>query len=126
MLFFKRFFGFAIFLLWLKPVVSTEEWPQYRFNAGRTASSPNELPESMTLQWSRQLPATAPAWPAEPRKDFDWYYHPIAANGMVFISFSHNDSIAAFDINSGKEAWRFYTGGPVRFAPVYFEGRVLA
>ncbi|MCH7726140.1 MAG: hypothetical protein IH991_06635, partial [Planctomycetes bacterium] len=32
------------------------DWPQFRFDAGRTAASPAELPAELHLQWQRQLP----------------------------------------------------------------------
>ena len=32
------------------------DWPQWRYDAGRTAASPEELPAELHLQWVRRLP----------------------------------------------------------------------
>jgi outer membrane protein assembly factor BamB len=44
---------------------------------------------------------------------------------MVFVSSSRNDSVTALDAASGAEKWRFHAGGPVRFAPYCWRGRVF-
>ena len=44
----------------------------------------------------------------------------------MFVGSTVNDSVAAYDTESGDELWRFYTDGPVRFAPVADNGRVYA
>jgi len=33
------------------------DWPAWRYDAGRTAASPQELPAELRLQWTRELPA---------------------------------------------------------------------
>ena len=42
----------------------------------------------------------------------------------LFIGSSRTDSVTAYDTETGEEQWRFYTGGPVRCAPVAADGRV--
>lgn len=103
---------------------SAADWPTWRFDAGRSASSPEQLPASLNLQWVRVLPALKPAWPEDPRLQFDASYEPVAAGGTLFYGSSQNDSVTAVDLETGKQRWRFYAEGPVRFAPLVHKGRV--
>jgi len=40
----------------------------------------------------------------------------------MFVPSMVTDSVVALDTDSGKARWRFFTDGPVRFAPVAWEG----
>ena len=42
----------------------------------------------------------------------------------MFVPSMVTDSVTALDTATGGERWRFFAGGPVRFAPVAWEGRV--
>ena len=42
----------------------------------------------------------------------------------MFVPSSVNDSVTAFDLETGRERWRFYAQGPVRFPAVADQGRV--
>ncbi|MBI5722871.1 MAG: PQQ-binding-like beta-propeller repeat protein [Planctomycetes bacterium] len=103
---------------------SAEDWPAWRYSAGRTAATPHELPAVMTLKWSREFPAPQPAWPWEPRQAFDLVYEPIVADGTLFVGL-HCDKLLALDAETGDEKWSFFAEGPIRFAPVYWKGRVI-
>ncbi len=105
--------------------VEAGDWPQSRYDAGRGAVSPDELPDELHLQWVRELPAPRPAWPAsQPWLRFDLSYTPVAAGGLLFVPSMVTDSVTAYDTATGEERWRFYTDGPVRLAPVVYGGRV--
>ena len=117
--------AFSIFLLWLTVCVDAEDWPQWRFGPGRGAVSPHALPTELHLQWTRQLPKAAPAWPASQTKlQFDLAPEPVAANGKLFVPSSANDTLTAYDTKTGKQLWRFFAEAPIRFAPVATKGRV--
>ncbi|NUQ62281.1 MAG: PQQ-binding-like beta-propeller repeat protein [Pirellulales bacterium] len=106
-------------------VASAGDWPQWRFDAGRGAATPEELPAELHLQWVRRLPSPRPAWPeSQPWLRFDVSYSPVAAAGRLFVPSMVNDSLTAYDADSGEELWRFVTDGPVRLAPVADKGRV--
>ncbi len=72
----KRTATFTIVILGL--LLGTDlfgaDWPQFRYDAGRTAASPEELPEQLHLQWIRELHAPRPAFPLEVRLLFDASY----------------------------------------------------
>jgi len=100
-----------------------EDWPMWRHDAGRTGVSADSLPSNPRLQWIRELPPVTPTYRSE-RLQFDRGYEPIVSGDKLFISFSHNDSVAAYDVRTGVELWRYYADGPVRLAPVAWENNV--
>ena len=40
-------------------------WPQFRYDAGRTAASPASVPDDLQLRWTWTLPEPKPAYPNE-------------------------------------------------------------
>ncbi len=99
-------------------------WPQFRYDGGRTAASPHALPDDLELRWTWTLPAPRPAFPHEIRLAFDKSYEPVALDGMLFVPSMVTDSVTALDAETGQERWRFFAEGPVRFAPVAWNGKV--
>ena len=89
--------------------------------ASGAQSSP---PEQLHLQWMRQLPPRKPAWALTPMMPKDWAYEPAVCGDLVLVGCSHNDAVMAFDRASGAQRWRFYTNGPIHYAPVPEETRV--
>src|SRR5690606_38336828 len=49
---------------------------------------------------------------------------PIVMDGRMFLGFNDQDKLVALDAASGAVLWTFYTGGPVRLAPVGWQGKV--
>ena len=95
----------------------------WRFDMGRTNVSPEEIPASLNLQWQRQLPPVQPAF-QKSRLQFDQGYEPIAVGNSLFVALPHIDAVVSYAAQSGDEQWRFIADGPVRLAPVAWEGRV--
>ncbi len=101
------------------------DWPMWRYDAGRTATSPETLPADLHLQWVRRFAPPAPAWPASQTKlQFDASYEPVVLGKHLFVSSMASDRVTAYDTETGRELWRFYTDGPVRFAPVAWKEKV--
>ena len=103
---------------------NAEDWPTWRYDGERSASTSEELADQLHLHWSREYPPLKPAWPEDPRLYFDANYEPIVMGQTMFLSSSRNDSVTAIDTTTGKELWRFFADGPIRFAPVASRGRV--
>jgi len=101
------------------------DWPTWRHDPGRSAASPESLPEGLQLSWSRQLPVPQPAWPEDPRIGFDLVPEPVVVGRTLFIGSTRNDSLTAYDTRTGKQKWRFFADGPVRFAPIVADGLVV-
>lgn len=107
--------------------LSAADWPMWRYDAARSNASPAPLPDQLSLAWSLKLSATRPAWPTSQEKlQFDSVHQPIVVGDRLILGSSANDTITAYSTESGTEAWRFYTEGPVRFAPVASRGRIYA
>lgn len=104
---------------------STRDWPTWRGDAARDARSAESLPDSLQLHWVRKLETPAPAWPASQHKiRFDASYQPVVAGKRLFVGSMLADRVMAYDTETGKELWRFYTDGPVRFAPLAWRDKV--
>lgn len=113
-------------LCWTAPALA-KDWPQWRYDAGRIACSPEMLPKNLHLQWVRELPAPRSAWPASQKKLlFDASYEPIAVGGLLILGSMNDDAVTAYHAATGEPAWRFQTDGPVRFAPVAHKGSIWA
>ncbi len=100
------------------------DWPTWRHDPQRSAASAAALPATLHLQWTRQLPPKRLAWPNEPRLHFDAAYEPVVMGNTLFVGSPVDGSVAAFDTATGRPKWRFYTNGPVRFAPVAWKGKL--
>lgn len=110
----------------LTSLASAQDWPQWRYDAGRTAITPAGLPRNLHLQWVRDLPAPIPAWPANQLQlQFDASYEPIVADKTIFVPSMITDCLSAYDTETGAFKWRFFADGPIRFAPVADRGKVF-
>ena len=102
------------------------DWPMYRADAARTGYSPEPLPDNLELRWvHRNRAAPTPAWPNSSRITFDFADQPIIVGDTVVFGSSAQDKVVAIDADSGKLRWTFFTGGPVRFAPVAWRDRIF-
>ena len=111
----------------LSMTVAAGDWPQWRYDAGRTAASPEELPGELHLQWMREYPRLEPAWEDTVNRDrmpYDRVYEPVVMGSTLFVGSSRNDSLTALDTRTGAEQWRFYADGPVRLPPAAGQGKV--
>jgi hypothetical protein len=102
------------------------DWPQWRYDARRSARSPGVLPDRLHLQWQRDYEPLKPAfWQVrQERVQFDLGYEPVVAGKTLLVGSSRNDRVTALDTETGDERWRFYTDGPVRLAPAIWQGKV--
>jgi outer membrane protein assembly factor BamB len=127
----KHLFLLIIIGCWIFPalfrptMVYGHDWPMWRYDASRCAASPEELPTQMHLQWVRELAPPKPAWPrSQDRLQFDASYEPVVAGKTIFVGSMVSDRVTAYDTETGIEKWRFYTEGPVRFAPVVYKDKL--
>jgi outer membrane protein assembly factor BamB len=127
-----RLVSLTLLLLWgaacPKNVVAEHDWPMWRYDAARSAQSPQQLADSLHLQWVRELPEPQRAWPHQwddrDKLDFDASYSPVVMGPRIFVPSSVTDSVTAYGIEDGAELWRYSTDGPVRLAPAAWNGKV--
>jgi len=101
------------------------DWPMWRYDASRSGASPAPLPAQLHLQWVRQLPKPTPAWRQEQYKlQFDRSYEPVVMGKQIFVPSMVSDKVVAYDTDTGRQNWQFFCDGPVRFAPIAWQGRV--
>jgi len=104
--------------LLLCSVAPAADWPTWRCDPARSGATEENLPEKLERLWSVRLPKFPLAWPNEPRLQFDTSYEPVVLGKTLFVGSPLNGSVTAYDTESGRMKWQFYTEGPVRFAPV--------
>jgi len=99
----------------------------WRYDAGRSAASPATLPDHVSLLWRIEYSQRQQAWDDPLNLDlmtYDRTFEPIVLGGRMFIGFNDRDKLLALDAKTGEELWSYYSEGPVRFAPVGYQGRV--
>ncbi|MCB1208676.1 MAG: PQQ-binding-like beta-propeller repeat protein [Verrucomicrobiales bacterium] len=117
----------AFILAALCSALHAEDWPMWRYDAGRTAASSEQLPRVLHLQWERQYSPRAQVWDDVLNHDlmtYDKVFEPVVLGDRLFISFNDQDKVVALDLHSGQELWTFFTGGPVRLPPVAWKDKV--
>lgn len=118
---------FILFVLISCPALAAD-WPMWRSDAERSASSPERLPTDLQLDWMREFAARVPAWDDPLNLDlmtYDRIFEPVVSDGRMFVGFSDQDKLTAFDTSSGNELWSFFTDAPVRLPAVAWNGSVF-
>ena len=96
-------------------------WAQWRFDECHSAQSPAVLPTNgLQLQWQRVLPACPFTYRDSAHFNFSQfeYCHPVQLDKQLFVSLLANDSVSAYDTDTGAQNWRYYAGGALRRPPV--------
>ena len=115
-----------------------DDWPTYNHDKARSGITSEQLPATLWECWRFQASgAPEPAWPPPAAQDFwhnhnqlrptviyDRAFHSVAVGDAVYFASSADFSIYALDAKTGKVRWVFFTGGPVRLAPVVVENRL--
>jgi outer membrane protein assembly factor BamB len=120
-----RIAGFLCFMLVWPGLAG--DWPMWRFDAHRGAASPENLPKELHLQWTREYSPRVQVWDDPLNHDlmqYDKVFEPVVLGRRMFVGFNDTDKVVALDIETGRELWAFYTGGPVRLPPVAWEDKV--
>lgn len=115
------------------------DWNGYRGDRGRRAYVAENASSELALQWTF-LPANPPlpAWPAPARRSYwqqletitprvvdDHAFHPVIVGDRGLFSSSSDDHVRCLNLVTGRLAWRYATGGPVRYAPFVSKDRVF-
>ena len=133
-----RYFS-AVCLFSLVTLGQAADWPTYQHDYARTGVARESLLAPFTDGWvHRSRHAPRPAWRGEAKWDgwnkvydlksrqiFDYAYHPVIADGLLYYGSSADDKIYCLDAATGEQRWTFFTEGPVRLAPTIAEGRVF-
>lgn len=116
----------ALLLVRNGPGANAADWPTYRGDAARSGYTAETIPNQLRLRWKftpGQPPK--PAWPTSDRIDFDLAFQPIIVGDLVLFGSSADDQVYALDALTGAIRWRFFSEGPIRFAPAAWKDRVF-
>jgi len=119
-----RFYLPHLTFIAISTLLTAADWPHWRYDANRSAASPQELAPRLHLQWSRSYLPQKPAWPDQPLMPFDSGYEPVVLGQTLYLGSTLTDSLSAIDTRTGEERWRFFADGPIRFAPVAWEKKI--
>lgn len=103
------------------------DWPAWRFDSGRTASTPASLPDQLQQKWSLQFTPRKQTWDDPLNNDlmqYDRVFEPIVLRDHLIVGFNDSDKVVCFHTENGQEVWRYYVDGPVRFPPVGWRDKV--
>ena len=120
-----------LLLFLIQVVISTQifagDWPMWRYDAERTASSPEQLPAELYLQWTRHYSPREMVWDDPLNHDlmqYDKVFEPIAIGNTLYIGFNDQDKVVAINTDTGKEIWTYYAEGPVRLPMAYYNNKI--
>jgi outer membrane protein assembly factor BamB len=86
-------------------------WPVFRHDNTRSGYVKTDVPAEVAQAW---------------KKDFGTKIsQPVFAGGKLFLSVVDEHAVCALDAATGKEAWRFITGGRVDSPPTLYQGLAL-
>ena len=122
-----------------EPVITDQDWPQFKKDNFRSGNSSVQLDlETLGEHWvfsSSQLPS--PAWygpakedtyafsgPLPSMRDYDLSYYPIVVGTKLYYGSNSDNAIHCLDTKTGEELWSYTSGGPIRVAPTYHSGRL--
>lgn len=117
----------AVLLASFTLTVHAADWPMWRYDAARTASSDEKLPAKLQLEWEREYSAREQVWDDPLNHDlmtYDRVFEPVVLGDLMFIGFNDRDKVVALDLKTGEERWSFFTGAPVRMPPACWQGKV--
>ncbi|MBN1108623.1 MAG: PQQ-binding-like beta-propeller repeat protein [Bacteroidales bacterium] len=103
----------------------SSDWPMWRCDHHRSASTPEQLAEKLYLQWQVNFSPREPVWDDPLNQNlmqFDRIFEPVVADNKLFLGFNDRDKVVAFDLVTGDELWHYYADGPVRLPLAYNRG----
>ncbi|MBA4386660.1 MAG: hypothetical protein C0404_01695 [Verrucomicrobia bacterium] len=105
--------------IFVKDGAMSNDWPQWRCDEYRSATTLMSLPSQLYLQWRHDYRATKAARNSYSRLErCNWA---VVAGKTMFAALGISDCVVALDTETGTEKWRFYANGPVRGAPAAFK-----
>ncbi len=122
-------FSILLFITILNFGVNGADWPMWRYDAGHTAASPAELPETFnpTPVWVLNFSQRVQVWDDPLNNDmmaYDKIFEPVVMGKRMFVSFNDKNKVVAFNTDTGATLWTYYADGPVRFPPVAAASKV--
>ena len=129
----------ALASILLTMICHAEDWPTWQHDNRRTGASQEQLPvATLELTWtwtSSAPPQTAWSGPAKydayaghrnlpSMRNYDAVFHMIAVKDRLWFGSSVDDTLYCLNAVNGDQSWAVTTGGPIRLAPTWSQGRI--
>jgi len=118
---------------------SAADWPSHLHDNYRSGATSEQLQLPLRQNWVRAtVRGPRPAWDETPALQDFWHsyydnksrvlvdnaFHMVVAGGSLYFGSSNSNKVTCLNTEDGTEIWKFYTDGPVRFAPTIYDGKV--
>jgi len=90
---------------------TADDWPTYRYDAGRTGVTKAKAPAELKRRWETKLSTKSSA--------------PVVAAGKLCVADIDAHAVCALDASDGRLVWRYTTGSRVDSPPTYYKGLLL-
>jgi outer membrane protein assembly factor BamB len=87
------------------------KWPAFRHDAMRSGSTPAQVPAQLRRAWDIQLDPSIT--------------QPVVSADRLFIASRDTHTVFALDSETGRESWRFTSGGRIDSSPTLWKGLLL-
>jgi outer membrane protein assembly factor BamB len=92
-------------------IPNPSDWPMYRHDAARLASTPDTVAGPLGPLWKTSLGGRLTP--------------PVAAEGMLFTADSDAHTVYAVNVQDGQRRWSYTAGGRIDSPPTLYQGLVL-
>jgi outer membrane protein assembly factor BamB len=118
---------------------SAGDWPTHMHDNHRSGTTTEQLSLPLDEHWVRSTSRRPrPSWAEtsalqnfwwgwydqKSRVNVDRAFHVVVVADGLYFGSSNSDKVTCLDARNGVERWRFFSGGPVRFAPTVDSGNV--
>jgi outer membrane protein assembly factor BamB len=90
---------------------SADDWPTYRHDGRRTGAANCNVPVQISKQWQVRLRGKLTP--------------PVVSGNRVYVAARDEHTLYVYDIEGGRELWRFTAGGRIDSPPSVYGGLVL-
>jgi len=90
---------------------NSREWPTYRANISRSASTDSEIPANLEVKWQVDVGDNLTA--------------PVVAKEKVYLADEKAYSLFCLDAHSGQRNWTYLANGPIDSPPTIYKGLVI-
>ena len=105
-----------------------EDWPMWRGDSMRSASSQERLGKTLRLEHTIAGSVRKQTWDDPLNADlmaFDRVLEPILLGDRLFVGYNDSDKVVCYDLKSGKKIWSYFADGPVRLPLCASEGAIF-
>jgi outer membrane protein assembly factor BamB len=129
-----------LILLCCLQTARADDWPTYMHDNHRSGVTSEQVVLPLRTGWTYNTNRPPrPAWSETPALHDIWHgthgdydsrvlndlaYHVAVVSESLYFGTSSGDALICLDATNGDERWKFFTNGPVRFAPAVDNAKV--